>query len=94
MQLLKDIKNELKQFLSGKTVDALIPPIIYVLVNNFFGLKIAVIAALGVTILLALFRLLKKESIMYALGGIVGVAFASGFALISDNAANYFLPKI
>lgn len=31
---------------------------------------------------------------MYALGGILGVAFASGFALISDNAANYFLPKI
>lgn len=94
MQLLKDIKDELMQFLSGKTVDTLIPPIIYVLVNNLAGLKIAVIAALSVALLLALFRLFKKESILYALGGIVGVVFASGIALISDNAANYFLPKI
>lgn len=94
MQLLKDIKDELKQFLSGKTVDALIPPIVYVLVNNLVGLKNAVIAALSIAVILALFRLLKKESILYALGGIAGVVFASGFALISDNAANYFLPKI
>ncbi len=94
MQLLKDIKDELKQFLSGKTVDALIPPIIYVLVNNLAGLKVAVISAWTIAIILALFRLLKRESILYALGGIAGVAFASGFALLSDNAANYFLPKI
>lgn len=94
MQLLKDIKDELKQFLSGKTVDALIPPIIYVLVNNLTGLKVAVISALTIAVVLGLVRLLKKESILYALGGILGVVFASGFALISDNAANYFLPKI
>lgn len=94
MQLLKDIKEELKQFLSSKTVDALIPPIIYVLINNLVGLKAAAIGALSIAIIVAIFRLLKKESILYALGGIVGVVFASGFALISDNAANYFLPKI
>lgn len=92
--MLKDIKDELMQFLSGKTVDALIPPIIYVLLNNVTSLKYAVIGALSIAVLLALFRLFKKESIFYALGGIAGVAFASGFALISDNAANYFLPKI
>lgn len=92
--MLKDIKDELMQFLSGKTVDALIPPIIYVLLNNVTSLKYAVIGALSIAVLLALFRLFKKESIFYALGGIAGVAFASGFALLSDNAANYFLPKI
>lgn len=92
--MLKDIKDELMQFLSGKTVDALKPPIIYVLLNNFTSLKYAVIGALSIAVLLALFRLFKKESIYYALGGIAGVTFASGFALVSDNAANYFLPKI
>ena len=30
-KLLKDIWDELKQFLSGKTIDALIPPIIYII---------------------------------------------------------------
>ena len=61
MQLLKDIKDELKQFLSGKTVDALIPPIVYVLVNNLVGLKNAVIAALSIAVILALFRLFKNN---------------------------------
>lgn len=92
--MLKDIKDELMQFLSGKTVDALIPPIIYVLLNNFTSLKTAVIGALTIAVILAVFRLFKKESMLYALGGILGVAIASGFALFSDNAANYFLPKI
>lgn len=94
MQLLKDIKDELKQFLSGKTVDALIPPIIYVVLNNFTSLKMAIGGALAIAVILAIFRVFKMETILYALGGIVGVVFASGFALISNNAANYFLPKI
>ena len=94
MNLLKDIQDELKQFLSGKTLDALVPPIIYVLANIFFPLKFAVSLAIIVAILFAIFRLFKKESILYALGGISGVALASLLALLSNNAANYFLPKI
>ncbi len=94
MQLVNDIKDELKQFLSGKTIDALIPPIVYLIVNNLVGLKVAVISAISIALIFALFRLLKKESVLYAIGGIGGVVLASGFALISDNAANYFLPKI
>lgn len=94
MKILKDIKDELRQFLSGKTIDALIPPIIYILTNNLFSLKIAVFTAITMAIVVAIFRLFKKESILYALGGIGGVLLASTFALISDNAANYFLPKI
>ncbi|WP_414839381.1 DUF3159 domain-containing protein [Carnobacterium sp. TMP28] len=93
-QTVKDTLEELKQFMSGKTIDTIIPPIIYVIGNNLFGLKIGVILALSVAFIFALLRLLKKENILYALGGIGGVALASGFALIADNAANYFLPKI
>lgn len=91
---MNDIKDELKQFLSGKTIDALIPPIVYLIINNLAGLKVAVISALSIALMIALFRILKKESILYALVGVGGVALASGFALISDNAANCFLPKI
>ncbi|WP_034551621.1 DUF3159 domain-containing protein [Carnobacterium funditum] len=93
-KLVKDIGDELKHFLSGKTIDAVIPPIIYVIGNNLFGLKEGIILALSIASILALFRFLKKEKILYALGGIAGVALASGFALIADEAANYFVPKI
>lgn len=94
MKLLRDIRDELGQFLSGKTIDALVPPIIYILANSLLGFKSAVVIAFSVAILLGLVRLVKKESILYALGGIGGVALAAGLALISDNASNYFLPKI
>ena len=92
--LFKDIRDELKRFLSGKTIDTIVPPIIYIIGNNLFGLKVGVIAALSTAFIFTVFRLLKKQNILYALGGIVGVALASGFALIAGNAANYFLPKI
>jgi hypothetical protein len=93
-KILNDIGDELKQFLSGKTIDAIIPPIVYVIGNNLFGLKEGIILALSLAVILAIIRILKKESFLYAIGGIAGVALASGFALIADNAANYFLPKI
>ncbi len=93
-ELLRDALDEVRHFLTGKTIDALFPPIIYIIANNFFSLKIAVILALSTAVLLGVFRLFKKESILYALGGIIGVGIASGFALLADNAANYFLPKV
>lgn len=93
-KLLQDIRDELKQFLTGKTIDALIPPIVYIIGNNLFGLQTAVILALSVALLLAIRRGLKKQSILYALGGMAGVALASGSALIAGKATNYFLPAI
>lgn len=93
-KLFQDIVDELRQFLSGKTIDAIFPPLIYILGNTLFGLKIGVILALSTAVLLGILRFSKKQSIIYALAGILGVAIASGFALIADNAANYFLPKI
>lgn len=94
MKLLRDVQAELQQFLSGRTVDVIIPPIIYVLMNNFFTLKIAVFFAILTASIFTIKRLIRKESILYAIGGVASVAFASGFALLSDNATNYFLPKI
>jgi hypothetical protein len=93
-KLLKDIGDEVKQFVTGKTIDAVFPPILYIIGNSIFGLKIGIILAISVAILMSIFRAIKKQSILYALGGIGGVIIASGFALLSDNAANYFLPKV
>lgn len=90
----KDIIDEVKQFLTGKTIDAIFPPIVYIVGNSLFGLKSGIILAISLAIILAGYRVFKKQSIIYALGGILGVVVASGLALISNNAANYFLPKI
>lgn len=92
--LLKDIKDEVQQFLNGKTIDALIPPLVYLLANRFFSLKMSIFFALGTALVFAFFRLLKKETVLYALGGIFGVLVASGSALLFDSAESYFLPGI
>ena len=92
--MLLIIKEEVKQMVSGKTLDALIPPIIYVVGNSLFGLKTGIILALLTGIILGIFRLLKKQSIFYAFGGILGIGIASAFAYFGDNASNYFLPKV
>lgn len=93
-QLFKDIRDEVKQFATGKTIDAIFPPIVYIIGNSIFGLKTGIILALALAGLLSIFRALKKQSILYALAGMLGVIIASGFALVSDNAASYFLPKV
>jgi len=38
---IKEIGEELKSILQGKTIDAILPPFIYVIVNGIFGLGIA-----------------------------------------------------
>lgn len=67
-KLLHDIRDELRQFLTGKTIDALIPPVVYIIANNFFSLKTSIILSMAVAVVIALFRLYKKENILYALG--------------------------
>ncbi len=93
-KIVKNSFADIKEFLSLKMLDALVPPIIYIIANNLFGLKIAIIMALTVAVMFAAYRIFKKEKIFYALGGIAAVAGASGLALLTDDAADYFLPKI
>ena len=90
----REVLDELKSVLSGKTVDALFPPLIFVLVNGLFGLSAASVIAIAAALGFSLSRLLRKQQIRYALGGLLGVAIAVGFAYLSGNAANFFIPKI
>lgn len=90
----REVGEELKSVLSGSTIDALLPPIFYAIVNSIFGLVPGVIAALGLAVLLGVLRLVKRQKWQYALGGILGVGLAAGMALLTRNAASYFIPAI
>jgi hypothetical protein len=90
----QEIWEELKSVLSGKTFDAILPPIIYAIVDAIFGLPVAVIAAVGVALLLGVVRLLRKQAWQYAFGGLIAVGIAAGLALLTQNAANYFIPGL
>jgi hypothetical protein len=90
----KEILEELKSVLKGKTLDALIPPVIFVIINGIFGLVPAVIAAIGVGFFFMILRLIRRESWQYAVGGIGGVVLAGLLAYLTQNAASYFIPAM
>ena len=93
-KLIAEISQEIKSVIGGKTVGAIFPPLVYVVVNSFAGLVWGVVSAVTTAVLIGLTRYLKGETIKYALGGLVGVFIASGFAYFAGNAANYFLPRV
>ncbi|GEL08128.1 DUF3159 domain-containing protein [Salisediminibacterium halotolerans] len=94
MSKARELLEEIKSVVSGKTVDAVFPPFLFVFSNSFFGLNTAVGIALVSALILGVLRLFRKENWFYALGGFLGVVFASGFAYLTDNAANYFIPTV
>ena len=91
MNILKDIWSELRLVLTGKTVDAIIPPGVFVIANAFFGEAYAVAFAVGVSLLFLGRRLRQQQSIWYAVTGLLGTLFAATLALVG-GAANFFIP--
>lgn len=92
MGLIKEIYEELKGVISGKTIDAILPPAIYVITNNMFGLLTGIVLSLTIALILALYRLIRKETWQYAFGGFIGVMIASSFAYFTNSVESYFLP--
>jgi hypothetical protein len=93
-RLLIEVGEELLTVLKGRTLDALIPPILFFILYETMGLPIALIVSLISNTTFFIFRLSKRDNIVYAIGGFIGILFASIFTLISRNASNYFLPDI
>ncbi|WP_307847972.1 DUF3159 domain-containing protein [Streptomyces durocortorensis] len=68
-----------------------LPVLAFVIGNNIGGLKTAIIAAFALSVVIAAERLLRKESIMPAVGGVFGVAIAAGISWWTGSAKDYFL---
>lgn len=76
--------------LSG-LVSATLPIIVLIPVNNFFGLGPALAAALGVAVAIAIWRVLRKETLQPAISGLLGVALCAAIAWFTGDAKGYFL---
>ncbi len=93
-RLAKEIYQELILVLKGKTLDTLLPPIVFILSLNWFDLSIAIIISLSLSVLLWLYRALKHDNQKYAIFGLLAVSIASIFALLNNNPSTYFIPDI
>jgi len=91
---INEILTELKLVISSKTIDSIIPPIVFLISNRLFNLQTAAINAVLIILVIGIIRLIKKQTIKYALGGLGLVIIASTLAYITKSAAGYFIPAI
>jgi hypothetical protein len=92
-----EIWEELKSVLSGRGsrfIDSLLPLLIFLIFNPLLGVDIALWSALAIAGLFAILRIIKKESLVYALGGLGGVLLAGIFVKISGSESGFFLPGL
>jgi len=75
-------------------VDTIILPLLYALVNMLAGLVPAAFSSLILAALLTVLRLVRKQSWLYALSGLVLTLLAAGLAWFTQNAASFFLPDL
>jgi hypothetical protein len=91
-----EIWEELQTVFSRRVrwVDSLIPPLIFLILNTFIGFEVALWGSLGIAILFVGFRLLRRQPLRYAVGGLGGVVLAFIVARFVGGAEGYFLPGI
>jgi hypothetical protein len=78
----------------GGWADSLIPPVIFLILNALAGFEAALLGSLGIALLIAIYRLIKRQRVRYVLGGVAGVALAGLVARLVGGAEGYFLPGI
>ncbi len=91
-ELLEEFRTVFKG--RGSTIDAIISPLIFLIVNAIWGLTPAMWAALAIAAILTVLRLVRQQPWVYALFGMLGVALAIGLSLLTRQAENFFLPTL
>lgn len=76
--------------------DSSLPGLVFIAVYTLGGsdLQLAAIAAVGLGALIAVYRLIRGESVKYAAGGFIGVLIAGFIATKTGKAEDFFLPGL
>jgi uncharacterized membrane protein len=75
-------------------VDTGLGPIAFVIANAAFGLRPAAYIAVALSLLVATIRLIRREPVTNAVGGLLGTGLAVFIALRSGEATGYFVPRM
>jgi hypothetical protein len=90
-------KETVLKALGGKKglIDSGLPSVIFLVAFNVkHDLRQAIVAALSLSIMLAIIRLAKKDTIQHSVSGILGVLICAYFANRSGNASDFYIPKL
>jgi hypothetical protein len=76
-------------------IDSGLPSVLFLIVFNVGNdLKSALIGAVSISVLLAIIRLAKKDTIQHAVSGLIGVLLCAYFANKSGNPSDFYIPKL
>jgi hypothetical protein len=75
-------------------VDTGLGPIAFVVTNAIYGLETAAWVAIGLAVLVAIERLVRRKPVTNAIGGVLGTGLAVFIALRSGEASGYFVPRM
>jgi hypothetical protein len=92
----REVLDELRTVFSGRNsfLDAILPPIIFLLVNGLSGFQAAMWSAFGLSVVIAAMRIVRKQSLIYALAGVGSVAVAISIVWILGRSEAFFLPGL
>jgi len=92
----KEIFEEFKSVFSGSNslFDSFLPPLSFLVINALFGFQEALWASLGIGIIITTLRLLRRQKIGFALGGLGAALFAIGLRYFLNSSKAFFLPTL
>ena len=92
----KELVEELRSVFSGSNslLDSFLPPLLFLVINALFGFQQALWASLGIGMAITALRLLRKQKIGFALGGLGTALFAIALRYFLNSSKVFFLPTL
>ena len=97
MDKFRELRDELLLVFFGRgprVIDALIPFLVYIIGSRFIDINQAVVMSVATAGVIMFFRLIKRQSLTFAVGGAGSALLASFFAYLSGSADGYYLPGL
>jgi Protein of unknown function (DUF3159) len=74
-------------------VDTGLGPVAFITVNALTDLETAAIVAIAISVVIAVFRAVRREPLTNAVGGVLGTGLAVFIALRTGSASGFFVPR-
>jgi len=96
VQKWSELLDEFRTVFSGRNsfLDAILPPIIFLFINGLVSFQAAMWSALILSVVIAATRIVRKQSLLYALAGVGSVGIAIGIAWFLGKSEGFFLPGL
>jgi hypothetical protein len=91
-ELLQELRAVV--FGSRSVIDMVVPPLLFLILVKWAGFMYAIWGALSLAVLLMGWRLVRRQSVWAAIGGVVGVLLSLALVQVLNREEGFFLPSI